>query len=108
METKKFRELQPGMWDILEPAKNLQDERGRKISPQQVDLAIIPGVGFDKSGGRIGNGKGYYDRLLCRLNKKAMKIGACYESQLFEKIPMNDNDIPMDLLVTEKTVYRCN
>ena len=56
-------EFEKGAYGVLEP-KNV-----RPIAPEYVDLAIIPGIGFDRVGGRIGYGKGYYDKLLKDINK---------------------------------------
>ena len=65
-----------------------------------IDLAIIPGVSFDRKGNRLGRGKGYYDRLLNKLN--VYKIGICFQFQLTEPgLPTEDSDIPMDEVWTE-------
>lgn len=64
----------------------------------EIDLAVIPGVGFDAEGNRLGRGKGYYDRLLPKI--KAPKIGICYAFQLAETIPTNEFDCPMDEIMT--------
>ena len=68
------------------------------INPQKIELAIIPGVAFDKSGARMGRGKGYYDRLLSTTN--ALKIGICYDCQLIDSIPQESHDIKMDAIIT--------
>ncbi len=62
-----------------------------------IDLAIIPGLAFDKNNNRMGRGKGFYDKLLKKLN--IYKIGVCYDFQLFESIPVTSNDIKMDMIV---------
>ena len=63
-----------------------------------IDLAIIPGMAFDKNGNRLGRGKGYYDRLLPKLNCK--KIGICFSFQYLDSIPCEKHDIPMDEIIT--------
>ena len=60
-----------------------------------IDLAVIPGVAFDKDGNRMGRGKGYYDRLLPKLGN-TYKIGICLPFQLVEKIPTDEHDVRMD------------
>ena len=65
----------------------------------KVDLIIIPGVAFDRKKNRMGRGKGYYDRFLSKL--KAPKMGICFEFQLFDNIPSDNNDIKMDYIVSE-------
>jgi len=59
-----------------------------------VDYAIIPGVAFDKSNNRLGRGKGFYDKILNGIN--AVKVGVCFEFQIFKRIPIETTDIPMD------------
>lgn len=66
---------------------------------KKVDLAIIPGVAFDRFMNRLGRGKGYYDRFLPKL--KAPKLGICFDFQLLDKIPSEINDIKMDYIVSE-------
>lgn len=63
-----------------------------------IDLAVIPGMAFDKNGNRLGRGKGYYDRLLPKLNGK--KIGVCFSFQFLDSIPSEKHDIPMDEIIT--------
>ena len=77
----------------------------KKISIDEVDLIIVPGVGFDSCGNRIGHGKGYYDKLL--KNSKASTIGLAFEFQVIEKIPSEKHDVSIDMIVTEKRILRC-
>jgi 5-formyltetrahydrofolate cyclo-ligase len=100
-----FAELVPGMWGILEPPKQRWGEVGKEIAPGQLDLIMVPGVGFDRDGGRLGNGAGYYDRLLMDVRADAILSAVCYESQLFEQIVMEPHDVVMDTVMTEKTIY---
>lgn len=65
----------------------------------QIDLAIIPGVAFDRRGNRLGRGKGYYDKLLPQLS--SYNIGVCYQFQAQEEIPSESFDIRMDEVWTE-------
>ena len=64
----------------------------------QIDLAIIPGMAFDKEGNRLGRGKGYYDRLLPQLH--CPKIGLCFSFQYFDSIPYEKHDKSMDEIIT--------
>ena len=70
------------------------------VGAGDIDLAIIPGVAFDRSGMRLGHGCGYYDRLLARLN--CPKIGICFSYRLVERIPAEPWDRPVDILITEE------
>jgi 5-formyltetrahydrofolate cyclo-ligase len=102
---ENFAELAPGTWGILEPPKHRWGEPGKEISPTQLDCILVPGVAFDRQGGRLGNGAGYYDRLLACVRSDTVLIGVCYESQLFERITMELHDVAMDYVITEKAVY---
>lgn len=75
--------------------------------PDQFDLFIIPGVAFSTTGGRLGHGRGYYDRMLSRLAARVgCRAGVCFASQLVADLPVAGHDVPMDLVVTEDSVYR--
>ena len=64
-----------------------------------IDLAVVPGVAFDRQGNRLGRGKGYYDRLLPGLTR-AYKIGICFPYQLVNTVPADAHDIRMDEIIT--------
>lgn len=100
-----MEELVPGRWGILEPAQSRWGEAGKEVAPECLDCVMVPGVGFDRQGGRLGNGAGYYDRLLTSLRSDAVLTAVCYESQLFEHIVMAPHDVFMDFVITEKTIY---
>jgi 5-formyltetrahydrofolate cyclo-ligase len=102
---KHCSELAPGTWNIPEPPKTRWGEAGTEVPPSELDLIIVPGVAFDRNGGRLGNGGGYYDRLLAQVRKETVLYGVCFESQLFDRIEMETHDIPMDFVITEKNVY---
>lgn len=67
---------------------------------------LVPGVGFDLSGARLGRGKGFYDRYL--ENKDVLKIGLAWSEQLVEKIPMEQHDCRMDFIITEECCWDVN
>lgn len=102
---KNFDELIVGKWNILEPPRELWGNPDKEAEPEELDIVMVPGVGFDRDGGRMGNGQGYYDRLLEKVRKDCPLIAICYESQLFEKILVGPYDIFMDKVITEKDVY---
>lgn len=99
-------ELVVGKWKILEPPRERWGEPGKEIQPEQVDLVIVPGVAFSRDGGRMGNGQGYYDRLLERVRPDCLLVGLCYECQLFDDLVVSPHDVFMDKIVTERAVYR--
>lgn len=65
----------------------------------EVDFILVPGVAFDLNGGRLGHGLGYYDRLLSGV--AAPKIGLAFDFQIVETVPVSDQDVKMDGILTE-------
>ena len=94
-----------GKWNILEPPKELWGNPDKEVTPQELDMIMVPGTGFDRSGGRMGNGQGYYDRTMEQVRPDCSLIALCYESQLFDKILVAPHDVYMDKVVTESNVY---
>ncbi|MEG0948506.1 MAG: 5-formyltetrahydrofolate cyclo-ligase [Bacteroidales bacterium] len=86
--------LQAGGFGIMEPTGELFEESGK------IDLVIIPGMGFDRAGNRLGRGKGYYDRLLPKIG--APKIGLAFAWQIFDRIPTEPFDCVLDGILTEQ------
>ncbi len=89
--------IKTGAYGIPEPEECI------KADVADIDIALIPGIAFDKSGSRIGFGKGYYDRFL--LEFKGIKAGICYDFQVLDEIPSSEHDIKMDMIITEKRIY---
>lgn len=98
-------ELEIGTWGILEPRMLLRAMPEKRPQPEELDLVMVPGVAFDRRGGRTGHGKGYYDKLLQHARPDAPLVAVAYECQLFPEIPMMEHDIFMDKVVTEQAVY---
>ncbi|MEN8130766.1 MAG: 5-formyltetrahydrofolate cyclo-ligase [Pseudomonadota bacterium] len=98
-------ELVSGSYGILEPPAHRWNDRARAMDVKQLDLIIVPGVGFDRQGHRLGNGQGYYDRLLTRAGPDTLFIALCYESQIFDEIPVTPNDVSMHMIITGKHIY---
>ncbi len=88
-----------GPFDLKEP----DPDTWELVSPEIIDLALIPGLAFDSSGGRLGRGAGFYDRLLGKSDFKGLKIGVCWESQIVSSVPCDAHDIPMDHIISEKS-----
>lgn len=94
-----FDQLVPNRYGIGELPPQLQ----QIVSPQQIDLCIIPGIAFDHAGNRLGFGAGYYDRYLPRVNPQAKRIALAYECQLHHaSLPVDKYDLPMNYIITEK------
>ncbi len=98
-------ELVIGSFGIFEPPRHRWYENARKIDVRQLDLVIVPGVAFDQHGNRLGNGQGYYDRLLAQVRADTRLIAPCYQSQLMDDIPAETHDIRMHKIITEKQIY---
>jgi 5-formyltetrahydrofolate cyclo-ligase len=94
-------DLYSGRYGILEPSADAP-----VVSPAAVELFIVPGVVFDRSGNRIGYGAGYYDSVLAQ--SCGCRMALAYEFQLQTQLPCGSHDIPMDLLVTEHGMFRCH
>lgn len=89
-----------GAFGISEP----DSERSVILPPQKIDLVLCPCAGFDEENGRIGMGAGYYDRFLKDCEKSTV-MAVAFEAQKLEKIPMEDTDIAMEIVMTEKSRY---
>ena len=89
--------LEKGEFDIPEPKDNAQVE-------EKHDVILVPCVGLDNEGNRIGYGAGFYDKYLEK--KDLIKIGLSYSKQIVKTIPVSKNDIKMDWIVTEKDVIK--
>jgi 5-formyltetrahydrofolate cyclo-ligase len=98
-------ELELGMYKILEPKAALREVASKKATIEELDLVLVPGVAFDRQGGRTGHGKGYYDKLLENARPDTPLVALAFECQLFDEIPMQSHDIYMDAVVTEGAIY---
>ncbi len=98
-------ELEIGMYKILEPAPGLRDLPEKRVEVTELDLIMVPGVGFDSRGGRTGMGKGYYDKCLEHARRDAAIVAVCFDCQIFEEIPVQSHDIFMDKVITETTTH---
>ncbi|SHK15538.1 5-formyltetrahydrofolate cyclo-ligase [Hathewaya proteolytica DSM 3090] len=93
-----IKDLTLGKFNIMEPK-----EFCVKIEKENIDLCIVPCVSCNSKGQRLGYGGGYYDRYLKDFTGK--KINICREKLMLEDIPMDENDVKMDVVVTEKNIY---
>ena len=83
---------------LVEGAFGIKEPVGEALSNlNEINLAIIPGMAFDLLGHRLGRGRGYYDRLLPKLNCK--KVGLCFPFQVFEMVPSEAHDVVMDEII---------
>jgi len=96
------KELEMGFYNILAPKK----EFIREVSPEEIDIVLVPGLAFREDGYRIGYGGGYYDRFLSNV-ESVIKIGICFEMQILEDVPVDTYDVPVDLIITEERIIDC-
>lgn len=100
-EIDSLDELEKGCMGILEPSNDNQTK------PEHA-VMIMPGLAFDMEHGRVGYGGGYYDKYLARYGTdRFLKIAICYDYQLYsdETIESDDNDIRVDMIVTNDRCY---
>lgn len=93
-------DLVPGYQGILEPDPG----RCLELDPAVLDLVIVPGSVFDRHGGRMGYGGGYYDRFLANRASQATRLGICFDMQLVDQVPMAAHDQYLDYVVTESQI----
>ena len=94
------KELSTGYLGILQPRK----EFFRIYPPSILNLIIVPGVAFTLQGHRLGRGGGYYDRFLSQLKKDTISVALAFEMQILAQIPHDQNDFPVDYIITEQRV----
>ncbi len=98
-EIRTLADLKPSVLGLLEPV----GEAGTEVSPDTLDLVLVPGLAFDHAGNRIGFGVGYYDRFLSLT--PAFKIGLAYDFQIFDRLPTDPCDISLDLIISESDIH---
>jgi 5-formyltetrahydrofolate cyclo-ligase len=72
------------------------------VASSLIEAVLVPGVLFDRRGGRLGRGKGYYDRLLGAMRPRPFLIGVTLERRVVPEVPMTEDDIRMDAVITEQ------
>lgn len=77
----------------------------RVVRSTSIDLVVVPGVVYNKQGYRIGYGKGFYDRFLTSVGPNCIKVGFAYEFQIIDVMFQSEYDIPVDILISEKSTY---
>lgn len=94
-------ELVPGELGVFEPLAHC-----REIPADILDWVLVPGVAFDSEGGRLGRGKGHYDRWLLG-SSRAIRCGIGFEEQVVTKVPLEPHDVRLHYVVTPARVRDC-
>ena len=92
--------LLPGSYGILEPID------GEAWPIESIDLIIVPGLAFDRNGNRLGQGAGFYERILATDGMRATTCAMAFAEQLVSSVPVSSDDWPMDVVVTDHEVIR--
>lgn len=94
-------ELEPGRLGVREP-----NSASELVPVDQIDLFVVPGLGFTREGKRLGRGGGYYDATLRAASSRSRRVGLAFSEQVVTEVPTNADDVDMDLVVTEKESFR--
>jgi len=91
-------DLETGPYGIKQPRL----DRAKTLTLDALDLAIVPGVAFDRDNHRLGRGAGYYDRFLASLPKGTLSIGLAFGFQLLDVLPRHEHDVPVSRIITDQ------
>lgn len=94
-ERKQFGILEPGLAHL------------KIVPPETLDFVLVPGLAFDRKGGRVGYGAGYYDRFLKGVRGHAVSVGVAYDFQMLDSVPQTQFDVPVQKILTEKSLFIC-
>ncbi|MDQ0218310.1 5-formyltetrahydrofolate cyclo-ligase [Peribacillus cavernae] len=97
-----FDQLEKVYFGLWEPIPSITE----KVSKDEIDLLVVPGLGFTRSGYRLGFGGGYYDRFLPSYTGPVLSLA--FDVQLMPTLPVETHDIPVSKLITPEKVYACN
>jgi 5-formyltetrahydrofolate cyclo-ligase len=97
----------PPAWALVEPSDG--PASGSPVSSPAPSLVVVPGLGFDPAGTRLGRGRGYYDRAIAALRRDdaVTVVGVAFDLQVVPGLPRDSWDQVVDLIVTERRVFTC-
>ena len=93
--------------DLFLPTHGLRTPLGDICDIESVDLIVVPALGFDRTGHRLGRGGGFYDRFLARDEMRAVTVGLGFAEQIVPSLPIEDTDHPVQVIVTDREVVYC-
>lgn len=94
-------DLEPGRLGVREPTSSAD-----LIAVEEIDLFVVPGLGFTRDGKRLGRGGGYYDATLRAASERSRRVGLAFTDQIVDDLPVTDDDVLMDLVVDEHETLR--
>jgi 5-formyltetrahydrofolate cyclo-ligase len=94
-------ELEPGRLGVREP-----NSAAELVSVDQIDVFVVPGLGFSRDGQRLGRGGGYYDATLRAASERSRRVGLAFADQVLDALPVTADDVAMDLIVAENESLR--
>ncbi len=92
--------IEDTQWSLRQPLQ------GNPVPISMIDLVVVPGLGFDCTGNRLGRGRGFYDRFLAHAEFSGSTCAVAFEEQVVETIPAHPHDIRVDMLITDQQVRR--
>jgi len=95
-----WQDLAAGTYNILEPRSN------SPFDVSAIDFCLVPARAFDRLGGRLGRGKGYYDRFMADPVFRAIRCGVAFGEQILDEVPSAPHDLPVHVIVTEEEIIR--
>lgn len=98
-----LEELEPDAYGI----RSVPKAKRILLDPKEIDLVAVPGVAFDRNGGRLGMGAGFYDRFFFERAVRAERIALTFECQLVEQVPTESHDAFVDIILTEQQRIVC-
>jgi 5-formyltetrahydrofolate cyclo-ligase len=93
-------DIEDTQWSLRQPLQ------GDPVPVGMIDLVVVPGLGFDPEGNRLGRGRGFYDRFLAHAEFAGSTCAVAFEEQIVEAIPADSHDIRVDMLITDQQVRR--
>lgn len=99
---ESFDQLEVVYYGLLEPKEN----ETKAVSSSEINLILVPGLAYNQKGYRIGFGGGYYDRFLSKYDGRTAAL-AFQEVQLVEELPIEEYDIPVNMIITNEQVILC-
>jgi 5-formyltetrahydrofolate cyclo-ligase len=105
---ERFVRWRPGEPLIAGPGGIPEPLAGAPLRPAGDAVALVPVVGWDERGIRLGRGGGFYDRIFSRLSPDVVRVGLAYEFQQVAELPRDPWDVSLDYVITERRIVRCD